>query len=356
MTSEKRGLVDRAKGAFADLRRKVPVVDHLVAMIQHYGKVQGNVLAGAVTYFGFLSFFPILALAFAVIGYVANVYGGAQDALVDAINSVLPGMIGDGAGQISLDTFSQNAGAVGIIGLLGVLYSGLGWLSGMRKALLVMFAMPPKAKPNFFVGKARDLVVLAVVGLTLIVSVAITGGVRGLSARILEWTGLADTPGVGALLNIVGILLGIAATTLLFMAMFRLLAEPPLPSRALIGGAVLGGIGFEALKELASFLITLTKDSPSFQAFGVALILVVWINYFSRVTMYAAAWAMTTPTEHSERRMDFSEAAVVAADAADARARLPVGVRTMNERFDVGSAVIGALATAVAGLVFWRRP
>ena len=53
-------------------------------------------------------------------------------------------------------------------------------------------------------------------------------------------------------------------------------------------------IGAELLKWLSSFLIGLTKEQPAFQAFGIALILLVWINYFSRVVVYAAAWAFTT--------------------------------------------------------------
>ena len=45
------------------------------------------------------------------------------------------------------------------------------------------------------------------------------------------------------------------------------------------------------LKRLSTLLLGATKSSPGVQAFGVALILLVWINYFSRLVMYAAAWA-----------------------------------------------------------------
>ena len=60
----------------------------MVRTQQHYSAVKGNLQAGAVTYFAFLSFFPILALAFAVIGYVSRIYPDAQQNLVDAIESV----------------------------------------------------------------------------------------------------------------------------------------------------------------------------------------------------------------------------------------------------------------------------
>ena len=63
-------------------------------MQQHYGRVNAGSQAGAVTYFAFLSFFPILALAFFVVGYIARYFPDAQSNLVDGIEQVLPGMIG----------------------------------------------------------------------------------------------------------------------------------------------------------------------------------------------------------------------------------------------------------------------
>ena len=57
-----------AKGAVVDARARWPVVDHAVRAWEHYTRVGGSGLAGAVTYYAFLSFFPILALAFFVVG------------------------------------------------------------------------------------------------------------------------------------------------------------------------------------------------------------------------------------------------------------------------------------------------
>ena len=49
-----------------------------------------------------------------------------------------------------------------------------------------------------------------------------------------------------------------------------------------------------------------TQGSPAFQAFGIALILLVWINYFSRVVLYAAAWAHTSPAAREQRLAESS--------------------------------------------------
>ncbi|NYE37339.1 membrane protein [Nocardioides cavernae] len=294
-------LVQDLKQRVEDVRERRPFVDHVVRTVQHYGSVKGSALAGAVTYFGFLSFFPILALGFAVVGWIAGVYPDAKDQLVEGVQSVLPMVVqGDaGSGEISIDAFESGAAAAAGIGLVGVLYSGLGWVSGLRDALQMTFETPQLEQPSFVVGKARDLLSLVLVGLTLVVSVAVSGLVNAISGQILGWLGLdaALTP----LLAVLAIVVGLGANSLLFYAIFKILADHETPNRSLWSGALLGAVGFEALKQGATLLLVSTQNQPAFAVFGIALVLLIWINYFSRVVVYAAAWAHTTPEARAFR-------------------------------------------------------
>lgn len=291
--------VDRFRSRAAQLRRRYPVVDHAVRTQQHYSACNASQQAGAVTYFGFLAVFPVLALAFFVVGWVARVFPEAQDTLDRAIGEMFPGMIGPGNNQIALADIQDLAGTVGLIGLVGLLYAGLGWLSALREALITVFALPAREQPGFVKGKLRDLIALVALGLVLLIAVGFTGLVAGFSRDLLEWAGLSAE--LGWLVRLLSIALGLAANTVLFAGMFRLLAAPGLPRRVLISGAVLGAVGFEVLKQVSGLLIASTKGQPGFQVFGLALILLLWINYFSRVAMYAAAWAWTHPLARSER-------------------------------------------------------
>jgi membrane protein len=292
-------IVDKVKQRVADTRERRPLLDHVVRTVEHYGSAKGSIQAGAVTYFAFISFFPILALAFAVIGFVARVYDGAETDLIDAINSVLPGLVGEDENQISLSDIRDSAPGILSVGIVLVLYSGLGWLSSMRDALIVMFELPAREQPNLIVGKIRDLIALALLGVVLIVSVGVSGVVRGLSEEILDWMGLGS--GLGWLLGLIAVVIGLAANALLFFALFKVLADPDLPRKALWRGALLGAVGFEVLKQVSQLLLQSTASSPAFQAFGIAVILVVWINYFSRVVMYAASWAYVHPASRALR-------------------------------------------------------
>lgn len=301
MASLKQRVVSRVH----ELRSEHPHVDHAVKMQQHYGDTKAGQQAGAVTYFGFLSVFPILALAFFVIGYVSKVVPESRDTLVDAIDSMLPGIIGTGDNQLQLQDIEDAAGAVGLIGLVGVLYSGLGWLSALRDALIAVFVLPDREQPSFVMGKVRDLLTLLVIGVVMLVAVAVTGVVAGFSKDLLGWAGLSTE--LGWLVKLLTIALGLPVNALLFFVMFRLLAAPDIPRRADVSGALVGAVGFEVLKQASQLLIKSTEGQPAFQAFGIALILVVWINYTSRVTLYAAAWAWTHPLAEAERVQEPAE-------------------------------------------------
>ena len=220
------GLKDRITQRVERLRKRRPFVDHLVRTVEHYGAVKGSLQAGAVTYFAFLSFFPILALAFAVIGYVAGVYPDAQTDLVEAISEVLPGMVSqqEAEGKIAITDLQAAAPGIFTIGLLVMLYSGLGWISAMRDALLVVFERPPDEQPNFVEGQAAR------------------PGRPGPAGRgpdpqrrrsrawspawpSRSWTSWSWATGAEPLLWLLALVLGLAANSVLFFAFFKLLAR-----------------------------------------------------------------------------------------------------------------------------------
>ena len=184
----------------------------------------------------------------------------------------------------------------------------------------------------------------------LVVSVAVSGVATKVLTPILELVGL----GVGArlLLWLLALALGLAANTLLFFAFFRLLAAPEVPTRSLWSGALLGAVAFELLKQLSTLLLKSTRERRAVQAFGIALILVVWINYFSRVVVYAAAWAHTSPEARAAReartvaeqtvegpRIDLPAAAAVVRPAAQPGGvlGLPEGRLRRRGRRDAGA-------------------
>ena len=283
----------------AAVRDRSPLLDHAVRTQEHYSAVKAGQQAGAVTYFAFLSFFPVLALAFFVVGLVARYYANARDTLTEALDALMPGLLGTEQGQATLEDVEKFAGTVGLVGAIVLLYSGLGWISAMRRALVVVFELPVSDQLNFVLGKVRDLLMLAVIGAILVVGVGVAGLVGGFSTEVLDWLGL-DVDN-GWWLRLLALAVGLLVGLVLFHAMFVLLARPSTPRSALWSGALLGALAFEVLKQASGLLISLTQGNPAFQAFGIALVVLVWINYFSKVVLYAASWAHTSTAARAVR-------------------------------------------------------
>lgn len=297
--ADRPSLVSRVMARFSAARRRLPILDHLIRTQEHYSQNQGSINAGGISYFGFLSFFPLMALALFVIGRVTEVYPEAQDTLTKAVTSAFPGVFGDSDGALSLHEVQRLTSALGWFGLLGALYTGLGWVSAMSTALLHVFEIDQKDQPNFVMGMLRDLVMLPILGVTLAVSVALSGVVTRFSRQLLGWVDLGE--GLAPVLTVISVLVGVATSALLFIAMYTILGASENPRRALWQGALLAATGFEILKLLASRLLSSTAGQPAFQLFGIALIVVVWINYFARITLYGAAWAHTSPAARALR-------------------------------------------------------
>lgn len=282
---------DRMRERAEQARERFPLLDQLIRTLQHYGEVYGNQLAGAVTYFGFLSFFPIIALAFAGVGYIIDWVPGADEAVMQAIESILPGMVGTDPGQINVEAIAARRAGVGLVGLLGLLYAGLGWMSAVRTSLDAVFSVVLEKKGNFIVGKVKDLVVLGLIGLILVVSVSVGTTVSAFTRTVTDWLGITDVPGITLVLRLGVVVVGIVANTLMFATMYTFLAKHNAPAKAIWQGALIAAVGFEVLKQLASLVIGNVTGNALYGAFAIMIALLVWISYFARLTVLGACWA-----------------------------------------------------------------
>ncbi len=281
------------------IRGDRPWLDRAARAAEHYVAVSGSKQAASITYFAFLSFFPLLALAFVAIGLVSAWFPHAQDTLTEALTDLAPGLFGEGSGAWSLETIERNALALGLAGLVGVLYTGLKWLSALRTSLITVFELPAQAVPGYVRGKLRDLGSLASLGLVLGVSVVISNGVSRFSTELVTWAGLRSD--LSWVLTTLTWFIGLATSTILFLLCFWILARPALRTAELISGGVLGAVGFEVLKRVSGVLLAAIEQQLAFQIFGFAFILLIWINYFSKLVIFSAAWAYTCPSARARR-------------------------------------------------------
>jgi membrane protein len=265
---------------------------------QRYGNARGGVLAGGMAYVAFFSLLPALAVGFTVFGLVVGNDTDLQKRVIKSVNDGVGTTIitvpGGKAGIVDITTLTGSSTLtwLGIVGLIGFLLTGLGWLDAMREGIRAMFGQPTLAG-NVVKTKLRDLFVLATLGVVLLASAV--GGivVNAATGKVLGWVGLSDSTAGNLVVGAVSTLLLLGVDILIFMVIFQLLSGVSVPHHDLWDAALFGGVGLGILKLLSSVLLKSAQNNKFLATAGVFLALLVWLNLVSRLTLVAASWGAT---------------------------------------------------------------
>ncbi len=257
---------------------------------KRYGDAKGGLLAAGVAYYGFLSIFPVLALAYAVFGVVLRGHPEWLGGIRTSIDQALPGFVQDesGRGLIALGLpHGGTLATVGVIGAAGLLWSGLGWLDALRDGIRAVFGAQGSLG-NVAVQKLRDLAVLVVLGIGVLVSAVVSGFAGGAALWIAGHVGLS---GQGWVVTLVGIVVQALLNTGVVALMLRVLAGVDLPWPPLRTGALAGGIALTLLQLFGTKLISGTMSNPVFGSIGLVVGLLVFLDLMSMAILLSAAWA-----------------------------------------------------------------
>jgi membrane protein len=291
------------------LRARYEWLDHLLRAGTRYTERHGDHYAAAITFFSVLSLVPLMMIAFAVAGYVLFFNPDLLDELLAAVQENVPPGLNETIDQVIKQAIDQR-GAVGLLGLLAALYSGIGWMSNLREALSEQWAQVP-ATPALPKRILFDLLTLGGLGLALVGSFAITGAVAGFAETLLGMVGLADEGWARFLLGALGFLLGLVANWLIFLWVIARLPREHATLRSAAKAAVLGAVGFEVLKRVMTVYLASVTSSPSGAVFGSFLGLLVFVFFASRFVLFVTAWAATARENEQEEPVPVPEPPVL---------------------------------------------
>ncbi len=276
-------------GTAVTVRRRRPFLDHVIRAYGRYIADGGDRLAAAATYFAFLSFFPLVALAFSVAGFVVDAYPDVERELIEQINSYLPGL----ADKLDVDSIARARVGVGLVGMVVLLLSGLGWIDAIRDAIRIMWHQSVEAG-NIITRRIHDVGVLAGLGILVLVSLVVTSLSTSATGAFLGWVGLEGSTVAAWVTGILAITVALAIDLAIFLYLFWRLPVTTDRHRT-VRGALLGAVGVELLKILGTWLVGRTTSNPVYGAFAVIVGLLIWINIVMRWTMFIAAWTVTAP-------------------------------------------------------------
>jgi YihY family inner membrane protein len=242
-----------------------------VGVFKKFGDDRGGSLAALLTFYGFLSLFPLLLLLVTILGF----FNGSEYSFVQRIENSAFSQFPVVGTKLSTNIHGlQGRSVFGlVVGILFVLWGSQGALQTAQYAQAEIWNIPGVDRPNFWARLGRTGLMMLVLGLFLLASTVLAGlGHHGAWAV------------VGAVVVSLVVNMG------LFVVAFRLLTPKQIPWRDMVPGAIVGAAGWTVLQYLGGVLVehSLRNTSKEYGTFALVLGLISFLYLAAQVTLYAS--------------------------------------------------------------------
>jgi membrane protein len=260
-----------------------PFITLITRSIQSYGEDKCNLYAAAIAYYAVFALLPIALVGVGILGYFIG-DEAAREHVIDAITNVVAlGDAGEATLENTLQGVSRASGWLGLVGLVLAVWSAGVLFGHIRAALDDVWGLKD---PPVLRAKLRDLILFIGFTSLLLASTVITGVLVGLWGHAEGWP--------APLHGIVGLLLVVMTrvspfTFAAFLFLHRFGTHAKLRWRDVVPAALITTLFFELGKNVFAFYVvnfgTLNALAGSL---GAAILLLVWLSYSARVTLFAA--------------------------------------------------------------------
>jgi len=259
--------------AWADrVQRRHGLLGFPYAVIKKYGDDDGGREAALITYYGFLSIFPLLLLAVAVLSRVlADNPELRQRLITEIVPAALRSTVESSVATLPASTVPF------IAGLIGLLFSATGVVFSAYQTLNHVAAVPRRLRAGFASRYVRVFVMLVMLLLGAVAAGTLTVVV----------TALPGVPGVERAVAVLGSAVVIFAVLLCGA---RLLLARPAPIRALWPAAVLGAAAVTLALNLGAPLLArlVSKAGPVYGSFATVAGMFALLYLVNQALVYAA--------------------------------------------------------------------
>jgi membrane protein len=252
-------------------QQRTPGVGFIAAVIKKFQDDQAGQLAALMSYYAFVSIFPLLLVMVTVLGFVLQGDPAEQQRILNGTLGQFP-ILRD---QLQLHSLKGSATAL-VVGIVIALLAGLGITNAAQNAFNRIWAVPFKHRPNFLYARLRGLGVLAILGTLSITSTVVAGFV--------------GTASHGALAVLGGVIIAFLLNLAVFMTAFKLLTAADIDWRDLLPGVVVAAVLWQLLQHLGGYYLDheLKRTGPLYGVFALVLGLLAWLFLGAQLTIFAA--------------------------------------------------------------------
>lgn len=261
-------------------QRSHPWLGLPIAVLYKYFDDQGGYLAALLTYYGFVSLFPLLLLSVTILGFVLHGDLGLQHRVLNSALADFP-IVGK---QISTNVHGYTGSGAGlVVGILGSLYGGLGVMQAGQNAFNNVWGIPRNSRPNPIKSRLRSLALLAVLGVGSLITTS-------LSALVTDATSYVPALRIGGRIQAAAFAVAVVLNTGLSVLAFRSLTARDVTVREVLAGAVTTAVLWQIVQGVGIYYLAhkLQSSQEVYGVFGLVLGLLAWIYMLATVVMLGA--------------------------------------------------------------------
>lgn len=228
------------------VQRRSRAAGFVIAVVYKYLDDQGGYLAALITYYAFVSLFPLLLLFTTALGVVLVGHPALQQEVLQSTLRQFP-VIGDQLEQ----PHQLSGGTVGIIvGIAGALYGGMGMGQALQNAMDTVWAVPRNVRPDPIRGRLRSLLLLPVLGSAAIAATVISAG-----AHVTEGLGVLSATAV--------VVASVVANAAICLVAFKVTTARRLSYSDVLPGALVAAVLWQLLQWFGAGYVSHVVKSTS---------------------------------------------------------------------------------------------
>jgi membrane protein len=260
------------------------IVEALKSSYSRWSEHDDQTTAAALSYFAALSLAPLLVFTIAITGIVFG-HEGARNAILNQMTALTGNAGGESIKNILEHSESPQRGIIAsVVSVLMLIFGASGVFSHLRTALNRIWDVKPKqhagigqwVREQFF-----SYIMVIGIGFLLLVSLLVSGALAAAGKFIGGFV-------PGFLLQTVNIVISLAAITILFAIMYRVVPERTLPWRRLWVGSFATAVLFTLGKHLLGLYLGHASVGSAYGAAGSLVVLLVWLYYSSNLFLLGA--------------------------------------------------------------------
>ena len=275
-----------------------------------------SLLAAALAYYTAFALAPLIIVIVAVLGVFLN-QSDIQAQIIDEIST----SIGSGAAGVAKDLINNltNTGEGLIstmISIVLLLIGALGVFNHFQSALDQIWGVNTGDRnagvKGFLKDKLASFSMILVIGFLLMVSLVLSTALSIVDRYILDLL-----PATGIILRTLNELLAFLVTSVLFMAIFKILPHARITWRDVAVGGAMTAFLFTIGRFALSEYLTNGAVASTYGAAGAFVIILLWVYYSAQIVLFGAEFTQVYARHHGTQITSKIEGARRKTDPAD---------------------------------------